>query len=100
MSRKGQATRTPWTRAEEATLLRLYPTGGIAACTAALPERTADAIRSRVCVLGLKLTDDARSDMQSAASGRPADHRWEWPEAPPIDAVVHGWIKRRHGEHV
>lgn len=52
--REVKRTRYFWTNKEVELVRQLYPTGGLAACMAALPGRTASGIYQRAGILGLK----------------------------------------------
>lgn len=82
----------PWSMQELATLREVYPTGGLAGCRAALPERSVMAIRARASALGLKLDDDTKS---AIFQRKPAAHRWPWPPRPVVDDVSVAWAARR-----
>lgn len=91
MSAKGQVA-APWATQELATLRRIYPTGGLTACRAALPKRSLMAIRARVSALGLRLDDDVKS---AIFQRKPAAHRWPWPPRPAVDDLSLAWAARR-----
>ncbi|TAM99324.1 MAG: hypothetical protein EPN45_16195 [Rhizobiaceae bacterium] len=67
-----------WTGREEKILRATYPGGGVSACLAALPGRSASSIYQRAAVLGLRV------------SGRGGNirERQRWTSSEPIDALI------------
>ncbi|WP_185928219.1 hypothetical protein [Mesorhizobium sp. M6A.T.Ce.TU.016.01.1.1] len=71
-------TRRFWTGREEKLLRANYPGGGITACLAALPGRSASSIYQRANVLGLRVPD---------ANGK-VNERQAWASSDAIDAII------------
>lgn len=71
-------TKRFWTGREEKLLRENYPSGGVSACLAALPGRSASSIYQRAGLLGLRVTD---------ARGNAKD-RQKWEGNDQIDAII------------
>lgn len=67
-----------WTGREEKLLRQHYPEGGVAACLAVLPGRTASSIYNRVGQLGLR---------KPGADGK-VHERQQWETSDQIDAII------------
>ncbi|MER9901631.1 hypothetical protein [Mesorhizobium sp. M0130] len=71
-------TKRFWTGREEKLLRAHYPAGGVTACLAALPGRTASSIYQRAAVLGLRVP---------GANGK-VNERQAWASSDAIDAII------------
>lgn len=69
MATSGIRKVTPWTSEEEATLRRLYPNGGVAACARVLPGRSHHAIVSRIGFLALRLNPGVHARLTRGPTG-------------------------------
>src|SRR6185437_5070024 len=67
-----------WTGREEKILRETYPSGGVSACVAALPGRTAPSIYQRAGVLGLRVP---------GRDGK-VHERQAWESSEQIDALI------------
>ncbi|WP_200957841.1 hypothetical protein [Mesorhizobium sp. Root157] len=71
-------TRRFWTGREEKLLRQHYPSGGVSACLAVLPGRTASSIYNRVGILGLRMPGN---------DGK-VHERQHWQTTDQIDAII------------
>lgn len=83
-----------YTQEELATLRRVYPTGGVEAAIAAIPNRSKASLATKACEMGLKMASGARGALQKrrkaesqAEKGTPPKRYERRGEPSPLDSV-------------